>query len=203
MTLPPPLIGVGLDGNCERNFALLNWERQNMKGDIGRFEGFNFREQSAIDDILTAQQVLDWDHDADGEAEFWPHGCNPFTSYLLSGNTCTDSEVREVIRIFAETEGRPEELAKAIYLRDCGRSLEDITSEAINEASLYVFGPGWFHQLIRDAAFELFELFWPAAYECWEKNTVPGLTFDPEDFIESFRTLQLKLPEGYLVVDTE
>lgn len=171
--------------------------------DIGRFEGFNFREQSAIENILTAQEVLDWDHDANGEAEFWPHGCNPFTSYLLPDSSCTASEIRDVIRIFNEVDGRPEDLAKAIYLRDRGTALEDITSDAINDACLYVFGPGWFHDLVKDAAFELFELFWPDAYKCWEKNTVPGLTFDPDDFIKSFPTLELKLPEGYLVVDTE
>lgn len=171
--------------------------------DIGKFEGFNFREQSAIENILTAQEVLDWDHDGDGEAEFWPHGDNPFTSYLLPGDSCTSAEIREVIRIFDELDGRLDELAKAIYLRDCGSSLEDITSEAINDACLYVFGPGWFHDLIKDAAFELFELFWPAAYECLQKHSVPGLRFDYDDFIESFPTLKLKLPDGYLVVDTE
>ncbi len=174
-----------------------------MKGDIGEFEGFNFRSQCAIERILTAEEVLEWDHDADGEAEFWPHGCNPFTSYLLPNSACTDSEVREVIRIFDELDGRPEELAKAIYMRDCGTPLEDITREAIDDSCLYVFGPGWFHDLIKQAAFELFELFWPAAYECWEKNSVPGLRFDPGDFVESFPTLQLKLPDGFLVVDTK
>lgn len=171
--------------------------------DIGKFEGFNFREQSAIEHILTAQEVLDWDHDRDGEAEFWPHGCNPFTSYLLPGNACSDSDVREVVRIFHETEGRPEELAKAIYLRDNGTSLEDITSEAINDSCLHVYGPGWFHDLNKQAAYELFELFWPDAYKCWEENSIPGLSFDREDFLESFPTLQLNLPDGYLVVDTE
>lgn len=172
--------------------------------DIGTFEGFNFRDQSAIDHILTAQEVLDWDHDGDGEAEFWPHGNNPFTSYLLPENSCSDSDVREVIRIFYETEGRPAELAKACYMRDCGTALEDITSEAINDACLYVFGPGWFHDLYKQAAYELFELFWPAAYECWEKNSVPGLRFDYDDFVESYPTLELKLREGgFLVVDTK
>jgi hypothetical protein len=54
-----------------------------MKGDdndIGRFEGFNFRSQCAIHRVLTAEEVLEWNHDADGEAEFWPDGSCPFVS---------------------------------------------------------------------------------------------------------------------------
>jgi len=38
----------------------------------------------------------------------------------------------------------------------------------------------------------------------WEKNTVPGLSFDVDDFLQGFSTLELKFSEGrYLVVSTE
>ena len=40
--------------------------------DLGTFEGFNFREQSAIERTLVALEVVAWDHDREGEAEFWP-----------------------------------------------------------------------------------------------------------------------------------
>ena len=38
--------------------------------DLGTFEGFNFRDQAAIMRRLTAEDVVNWDHDGDGEAEF-------------------------------------------------------------------------------------------------------------------------------------
>jgi len=173
--------------------------------DIGEFEGFNFREQSAIERSLSAEEVIEWDHDNDGEAEFWPAGDNVFTHRLLPGNACSGSEVREVIRIFEETDGCPQQLAKAVYLRDRGSDLEEITGQAIEDSCLYVFGPGYFVDLYKEAAYELFEAYWPEAYKMWEQNSIPGLHFDTEDFIESFPHFELKLPEGggYLVIDTE
>jgi hypothetical protein len=41
-----------------------------LQFNLGTFEGFNFKEQSAIDHILTADEVMAWDHDTEGEAEF-------------------------------------------------------------------------------------------------------------------------------------
>ena len=40
-----------------------------LKHDLGTFEGFNFRDQAALDRNLTADEVLDWDHDGAGELE--------------------------------------------------------------------------------------------------------------------------------------
>ena len=103
----PALTGEGLaKRHCDgRKRLLFNYlEKQNMKGndysDLGMFEGFNFRAQSAIDSVLSADEVLAWDHDAQGEAEFWPDGSNPFVSKLLPGTSCSAQEIREVIRIF-------------------------------------------------------------------------------------------------------
>lgn len=178
--------------------------RENASFDLGLFEGFNFRSQSAIDRLLSAEEVLNWDHDADGEAEFWPDGSNPFVKKLLPGSSCSAEEVRQVARIVEELDGEPTNLAKAVYLRDRGDALETISREIIDEACLYVFGPGWFFELQKEAALELFELLWPDAYKLWEEHAIPGLQFDSESFLEHFSTLELKLAEGgYLVVDTE
>lgn len=171
--------------------------------ELGMFEGFNFRSQSAIERLLTAEDVLNWDHDAEGEAEFWPDGSNPFVQKLLPGTACTAAELREVARIFEELENSPHDLVKAIYLRDQGESLEEIGRQSIDDSFLYVFGPGAFIDLEREAAYELFETFWPDTYKIWEGSSVPGLSFDTEDFIAQFPTLELRLPEGgYLIVGT-
>ena len=56
----------------------------------------------------------------------------------------------------------------------------------------------------RQAAFELFETFWPEDHAVWEKSQVPGLHFDSRDFMDSFTTLQIQVGEAwYLVVDTD
>ena len=172
--------------------------------DLGRFEGFNFREDCAIETTLTADDVINWDHDANGEAEFWPDGSNVFVAKLLPGTSCTAEEISEVMRIFEELHGLRHDLAKAVYLRDRGSPLEDISRRAIGGSCLYVFGPGWFVDLEKEAAYKLFELFWPNVYAICEKNTVPGLTFDVEKFMSQLSTLEIPLAEGgYLVVDTQ
>ena len=43
-------------------------QTQTIPYDFGQFEGFNFRSQSAIERALTAQDVVGWDHDREGEA---------------------------------------------------------------------------------------------------------------------------------------
>jgi hypothetical protein len=178
-----------------------------MKDDaitIGMFEGFSFRNQCAIDQNLTADEVLNWDHDEQGEAEFWSDGSEPLVSKLLSGNSCSAEEIRQVMRILEELDGKPAQIAKAVYLKDGGSSLKDIDREAVDDSSLYVFGPGWFTDLEKEAAYELFEMFWPEPYEFWRRNTVPGLTFDVEAFMQSFSTMELKIADGgYLIVEVE
>ncbi len=178
---------------------------ETINHNLGGFEGFNFRDQSAIERILTAEEVLNWDHDADGEAEFWPDGSSPFVSRLLPRNSFSASELREVVRILDELDGNEHELVKACALLDRGSDLEEITRQAIDDSCLYVFGPGYFIDMEKEAAYELFELFWPEAYKMWEENNVPGISFDVEDFLKHFSTFELKLPDGggYLVVDTE
>src|SRR4249920_2015090 len=54
-----------------------------LRFDFGRFEGFNFRTQSAIERLLTAEEIIAWDHDAQGEAEFWPAGDRPELALLV------------------------------------------------------------------------------------------------------------------------
>ena len=55
-----------------------------LKHDLGEFEGFNFRNQTAIYPNLTAREVVDWDHDGEGEAEFWPAGDHSGVAALFS-----------------------------------------------------------------------------------------------------------------------
>lgn len=175
-----------------------------LRIDLGNFEGFNFREGAAIEGNLNAEDVIIWDHDRWGEAEFWPDGSNEIVSRLLPGNSCSAGQIRQVIRIFDELEGDTQGLLKAAYLRDRGYSLEDITREAIEDSFLHVFGPGYRADLKNEAAYELFETFWPEAYATWEISHVPGLHFDAQDFMDSFSTLQVEIGETwYLVVDTE
>ena len=104
---------------------------------------------------------------------FIPERCSPCPGFR-----------RQVSRIIEELENSPHELVKAIYLVDRGEALTGIGRDAIDDSFLYAFGPdSSFISLEREAAYELFETFWPDTYRLWEGNSVPGLRFDPEDFL--------------------
>ena len=71
--------------------------------DLGTFEGFNFRSQSAIPRDLTAAEVINWDHDRQGEAEFWPAGDRAEMHILFSGrNTVSAADLIALDRILGE-----------------------------------------------------------------------------------------------------
>jgi len=173
-----------------------------VDNDLGFFEGFNFKTQSAIDKQLTAEDVINWDHDEQGEAEFWPEGGNVFVKELVNGN-CTGNDLLEIDRIFSELHGCEYELCKALYMKSMhGSELEQITRDAIDDECLYVYGPNYFSDLAKEAAWDLFENLYPEACKLVESYSVPGLSFDEEDFLRDCSTMEIKTGDykGYLVV---
>jgi len=192
-----------ISGAGRQNSTLEGFMTHEIENDLGYFEGFNFRAQSAIFERLTAEDVVNWDHDANGEAEFWPEGSNDFVRLLAHGN-CSGFDLIEMDRIFSEVDNDEKEIAKAVYLRENhGLRLDEITREAIDDACLYVYGIGYFSDLRKDAAWDLFETLYPEAYKLCESWSVPGVSFDEEDFLQSFSTLELKTRDhqGFLVVE--
>lgn len=156
--------------------------------DFGTFEGFNFRSQSAIERSLTAAEVVAWDHDGLGEAEFWPSGDRPEVSLIFRGQSSVSaSELLELNRLLAELGGdSTENFLRIHYAANVhGAALEQLTKEGMDESNLSLFIGGNFTDLRRDAAYELFELYYPEAYATWEKSLCDGLIFDTDRFLDS------------------
>jgi hypothetical protein len=156
--------------------------------DFGTFEGFNFRSQCAIPRHLTAAEVVAWDHDRDGEAEFWPAGDAPAVELLFKHRArATAAELLDLDRLLNELRGD----SAASYLRIHyavnvrGARLDTLTREAVEDQPLDIFVGTNFSDVRRTAAFELFELYYPEEYRVWEKSLCDGLTFDPDDFLAS------------------
>ena len=74
---------------------------------LGTFEGFNHRDQSAIEAVLTADEVIAWNHDERGEAEFWPSGDAPSLSGIFPRQV-TGPELLAVRRLVEEIGGDEE-----------------------------------------------------------------------------------------------
>jgi hypothetical protein len=173
--------------------------------DFGTFEGFNFRSQCAIPSHLTAAEVVAWDHDRDGEAEFWPAGDAPAVALLFKHRaSATAAELLDLDRLLHELRGD----SAANYLRIHhavnvrGARLDTLTREAVEDLPLDIFVGANLCDVRRAAAFELFELYYPEEYRVWEASLCDGLTFDPDQFLASpmFRVEEVDLGEQVAVL---
>ncbi len=154
---------------------------------LGTFEGFNFRTQEAIDRTLTAAEVISWNHDRAGEAEFWPSGDRPEVQFLYKQATSvTGLELKGLIRLLTELGGDSTENFLRIHyaLSRSASSTADLEAEAVEECLIYVFIGSSFTELRRAAAFELFETLYPELYGIWEETLCHGLRFDADDFLD-------------------
>jgi hypothetical protein len=156
--------------------------------DLGTFEGFNFRHQGAIDRLLTAEEVVNWDHDAHGEAEFWPSGDHRGVHQLFKHRHDVSGRELQALDCLLHDLGDDSDVN---YLRIhhavncCGYDLTTLTPEQIEDQPLHIFEGTNFIDLRRQAAFELFELYYPEEYRVWEKSLCDGLIFDQDRFLDS------------------
>ena len=156
--------------------------------DLGTFEGFNFREQGAIERRLTAEEVIGWNHDKEGEAEFWPAGDNPAVAELFKpGRRVTGSELEHLAHLLADAWGYPHEVLLRVHflVNMQGEDLRELTALKVEQHDVHLFRGDTFIDVRRAAAFELFELYWPQVYSLWEKTPLDGLRFDPDEFLDS------------------
>ncbi len=156
--------------------------------DLGTFEGFNFRHDGAIEESLTAQQVFGWDHDTRGEAKFWPSGDHPGVSWVFRGKTSvTGHELLALSRLLNSIgDDSDETFIKIRYALDYnGVDLNDLTQDAIEDLYVHIFIGSRFCDVREEAAYELFELFYPDEYAMWKKSQCDGLIFDTDSFLDS------------------
>lgn len=159
-----------------------------IEHDLGTFEGFNFREQSAIDRTLTAEEAVNWDHDREGEAEFWPSGDHAGVALVFKGqSSVTCSQLLALDQALSNLGGDDIENFLRIHyaVNLYGMALDEVTPEKLDEHSLHIFRGTSFCGVRKDAAFELFELYYPELYRAWEGTPCDGLRFDPDDFLDS------------------
>ncbi|MCX6924927.1 MAG: hypothetical protein NT154_17195 [Verrucomicrobia bacterium] len=159
-----------------------------IRYDLGTFEGFNFRSQSTIPRNLTAAEVVAWEHDREGEAEFWPAGDRPEVLVLFRSRSCiTATDLIELDRLLGEVGGDSVENFLRVHyaVNVSGTDLSLLSREAVEDNCIEIFLGATFTDLRREAAYQLFELFYPVEYRAWEKTTCDGLIFDTNRFLDS------------------
>jgi hypothetical protein len=168
-----------------------------LKHDLGTFEGFNFRNQAALDRNLTADEILDWDHDGAGEAEFWPAGDHPGVASVFDRKSAVTGYELEALDDLLRQLGQDDTetfLGIRYAVHDRGLDLTDLTAAEVEDAPLYLYrGTNFcdlyrgtnFCDLYREAGYDLFQAYYPDLYALWEKTPCDGLHFDPVAFLES------------------
>jgi len=184
------------------------YENLTIQNDFGTFEGFNHRSQEAIFPNVTAQELIDWDHDANGEAEFWHSGDNPGVALILSSDDLLMRDVAALDQLLAELGDDPSVLARIHFLTEySGHRLQELEPETVEDAQLSVFMDDVpVIDLRRTAAHELFELYYPEEHKVWENSSCDGLIFDEDRFLDSpvFCAIDFKIgDQNVLVVESQ
>ena len=111
------------------------YENLVIENDLGTFEGFNHRDQQAIFPNLTAQEMVDWDHDRHGEAEFWHSGDNAGIASILTSGDIPVNDVIALDRLRSELGDDISTLAKISYLTEHdGHRLQELEADTIEDS---------------------------------------------------------------------
>lgn len=189
--------------------ANLNQNNSALTFNLGTFEGFNFRSHSGIARPLTAREVVAWDHDRQGEAEFWPSGDRPEVALIFKHRSCVTAEVLQALdRVLTEIGDDSSRSLLLIHyaVNFHGSDLPGLSGAQVLDEAPFVFVGGSFIDLRREAAYELFELYYPEEYRVWEKSVCDGLHFDVNRFLDSpvFAVEEIKLPgEAVLLISCQ
>ena len=148
----------------------------------------------------TAEAVVNWDHDKEGEAEFWPSGDNRGVQLVFEGSSSVRSA--DLLRLDAllENLGGDSEVnfLRVFYaISECGADLQELSAAQIEDQNLQIYFADYFTDARKKAAYELFELCYPEEYHVWEKSPCDGLVFDVDRFIDSadFNVVEVRLGE--------
>lgn len=158
---------------------------------LGNFEGYNLTNSKAIPFPITGQEVIDWNHDLQGEAEFWPSGDNAGLELIFRGDSklmsnCNSNQLLEIDRILLELGNDSlSNYAKIYAAINNGWTLQSITANIINDEQTYIFIGDCFHEMARDAAWELFEMINYELCNLVIKHPIDGLEFDCKRFLNS------------------
>lgn len=150
--------------------------------DLGTFEGFSFRNQEAIFGEITAQEVIDWEHDVSGEAEFWPSGDSRLVAKIFQGQSAVTAFDLQHLESLLATGDDQELMSVYIALHENGGSIETLDADRVDElASRYhVYAGATFCDLYEEALYDLFELYYPQEYKLATEGLCPFLQIDQD-----------------------
>ncbi len=175
-----------------------------LKHHLGMFEGYSFATQGTIFPNHSAQDVIDWDHNADA-VEFWPCGDHEGIALVFHRQTAvTAAELIQLDDLLtAIGNDAIETFARIHWLMSVdGYALDELTADMVTGLDAYYFIGQSSTDLSKDAAIQLFEKLYPERYAVWHRGC-PGQIFDPEAFWRTWTVHEIELSSCKILLARE
>jgi hypothetical protein len=160
-----------------------------MKGKSrGVVEGCEDAERKAFFREMDLSEGRQWDPEGQEDDEFSSVRDMRALRVLFQGRHALDAKGMEAaIQLVEAFDGDDLDsiLRLHVLVNIQGMDLDAVTVAAMGDLPLSTFRGENFHDLRREAAFELFQLYWPDLYSILEKTPMDGLRFDVDAFLDS------------------
>ena len=167
--------------------APVNPATTRLRFELGTFAGYNLSHPVAMRRRLTAQEVVDLEHEVEDTAEFRPAG-DRFEIRLIfgAGNPVSVAQLRSLDRVLQELGG--DSIRNFLHLHsaidDFNVDLATATARDIEHPDRHLFIGDDFFDLRDEAADALLAYYWPEGHRAAQSSHTAGL------FSDSGRVLQ-------------
>ncbi len=176
-------------------------QEKTFRFNLGTFEGINFSMRRPLKHRLSAADVVAWDHDRRGKAEFWPFGDHRGVELLFRRKgTVTAAQLLDLDRLLTELRGDSlEDFLRIHYAMNVrGANLAGLSADEVEDNSPHIFLGTSLILLRRKAAYELFEDYYPQVYSVYVDAPCAWLVFDCNQFLDSPRFFVEEVAMGEL-----
>ena len=175
-----------------------------LNHDFGMFEGYSLARQGAIFPHHRAQDVIDWDQNADA-VEFWP--CGDHEGIALAFYRQTAVSAADLIQLdnllTAIGNDAIETYARIHWLMTLdGYGLNELTADMVNDLDIYYFVGETDADLSQEAAIQLFGTRFPEQYATWRRDC-PGQRLDTEAFWSAWTVREIELSSRRILMARE
>ncbi len=170
-----------------------------VKHHLGHFKGLNLRSQQPIPTLLTAQEIVDWNYDENGESVFWPHGDHEGVQKVFSMFSYVDACRLIALDRLLTSMGCDDDynyIQIVATMSILGKGILQLSDADVEDYSDFVYCADDFIHAREDAAYGTLKAMWPYTYAMWAKGELPpGLDFDVDRVLDGpeFSTLEIEM----------
>lgn len=162
------------------------FKRLTLQNDFGTFKAFDLQTQTAIEGSLTAEGLVNWNPDRQGDAEFRPVGDHEGVALIFKKQgTVNAADLVELDGLLEQLGGATDENYLRIYFMVTyyGYSVWKLDPATVEETTVHIFRGDSFRDMRNELADSLFFRYHSELYEAYNKHRYPWLIFDADAFL--------------------